>query len=96
MKMMELIEKVSEVYRDERGKEYDLQTELSSVKQSLAEAEKTHGEKITHAEYTALVAREKELARKIELKKQYYEGISYIREMLMDLGFDSEIILKGD
>lgn len=96
MKMSELIEKVSEVYRDERGKEYDLQTELLDIKQSLAEADETGGEEITLAKYTALTAREKELTREIELKKQYYEGISCIREMLMDLGFDSEIILKGE
>lgn len=96
MKMSELIEKVSEVYRDECGKEYDLQTELLDIKQSLAEADETSGEKITLAKYTALTAREKELTREIELKKQYYEGISCVREMLMDLGFDSEIILKGE
>lgn len=96
MKMLELIEKVSEVYRDERGKECDLQTELWHIKQSLAEAEETGGEKITLAEYTALTAREKELTKEIELKKQYYEGISCVREMLMDLGFDSEIVLKGE
>ena len=91
MKMEELIQKVSEIYREERNKEYDLKRELLDIENSLVEVKRTCGENITLAEYNKLVARKEILEKEIELKKQYHEGISCVREMLMDLGFDTEI-----
>lgn len=91
MKMESLIQKISEMYRKEINKESDLQRELWSVECSLAEAEKTDGENITLAEYNNLLSRKERLTKEIELIQQYQEGISDVREMLMDLGFDTKI-----
>lgn len=91
MKMKEIIEKVSELYREERGKEYDLQQELNDVSTELAEADHERGENITLARYQYLRARKMALRNEIDLLRSYYNGMSAVRELLMDLGFDTEV-----
>lgn len=91
MKMIEIINKISVVYREECDKANELRKELWDIEKSLIEVEKTYGENITLAEYHRLTSRKEVLIKEIELKKQYCEGISCVREMLMDLGFDTEI-----
>lgn len=91
MKMKELVDKVSVMYRAERGEVYDLRQELNSIERSLMEAEKTDFKNISHADYQAYITKREFLRQEIRLRTQHYEGISCVREMLMDLGFDTEI-----
>lgn len=91
MKIIELIEKISVVYREQRNKVSEMQKELWDIEEKLLRAEQTNGKNITVEEYRKLTRRIEELTREIDFKKQYCEGISCVREMLMDLGFDTEI-----
>lgn len=91
MQMLELVQKISVIYREERDKINDMRKELWDIEKILIEVDKTYGENITLAEYHRLTSRKEMLIKEIELKKQYREGISCIREMLMDLGFDTDI-----
>lgn len=91
MKMEELVQKVSVIYREERGKEYDLRAELRQVEAELYEAERKGGENITLARHNELTTKREWLKHELSKKEQYCEGISCVREMLMDLGFDTEV-----
>lgn len=91
MKMIDIIQKVSEVYREEREKISKLQKELTNINNSLEEVKRTNGENITYAEYYKLIERRHIITKTIEPMEQYCEGISCVREMLMDLGFDTDI-----
>lgn len=91
MKMSEIIQGISEIYREKRGEVADLQREKMDVQSQIREAMETKGENITLQQYEYLVKRKKALTMEIALKTQYYEGISCAREYLMDLGFDVEV-----
>lgn len=91
MKMLDVIDKVSEIYRAERDYVSALEKERVSVYRLLCEAEETHGENITVARYQHLKNRFCYLEKEIDLKTQHCEGISCVREMLMDMGFDAEV-----
>lgn len=91
MKIEELVDKVSAIYRAERDEVYKLKQELNSIERSLMEAKETNFENISHADYQAFVTRGTILKQNICLKTEHYKGISCIREMLMDLGFDTDI-----
>lgn len=91
MKMLDVIDKVSEMYRAERDYVSALEKERVSVYRLLCEAEETYGENITVARYQHLKNRFCYLEKEIELKTLYCEGISCVREMLMDMGFDAEV-----
>lgn len=91
MKMEELIQKVSELYREHRGTECDMNTRLREVEAELYEADYEGGKNITVANYNELTRERDALKQAIKMKSHYCEGISIVREMLMDLGFDTEI-----
>lgn len=91
MKMEEIIDKVSELYRGERKGINELETELLQIVRNLNEAYLDKGENITLAEYTSLCERKNYLEKEIELKAEHCEGIFAVREMLMDIGFDTEV-----
>ena len=91
MKMIDIIEKVSELYRAECGKQYDLGRELLSVNMSLAEAEEHHYENMTAAEHMRLTMRRSILEGQIEQKKMYCLGISDTRELLIDMVSDFDV-----
>ena len=91
MKMTEIIERVSKIYRDELVKTSDLYVELMSINRKIYEAEKDGWETITFAEYKTLSERKDSLETTIDIKKSYCRGISFVREMLMDLGFNTEV-----
>lgn len=65
--------------------------ELWSIEDTLVEAEKTKFKNISYADYQGLINRKAVLEERIKLKTQYCEGISCVREMLMDLGFDTKV-----
>lgn len=91
MKMKELVDKVSVMYRAERDEVYKLRQELNSIECSLMEAKETNFENISHADYQAFITRSEYLRQEIRLRTQHYEGISCVREMLMDFDFDTDI-----
>lgn len=91
MQMLELVQKISIVYREERDKVNDIRKELWDIEEELIKVERTNGKNITLEEYRKLTRRIEELTREVDLKEQYCEGISYVREMLMNLGFDTDI-----
>ena len=91
MKMKELIDKVSVMYRAERDEVYKLRQELNSIERSLMEAKETDFENISHADYQSFITRSEFLRQEIRLKTQHYEGISCVREILMELGFNTKV-----
>lgn len=93
MKMEEIIQKISELYREQRGTESDMRTRLREVEAELYEADYEGGKNITVAKYNELSKERDALKQCIKLKGHYCEGISIVRELLMDLGFDTEVIV---
>ena len=91
MQMRELIDKISELYRSERGKEADLADELFQIRKKLSEAKSTRYRLISHADYELLKQQEDIYDLKVSSQKIYCEGISAARELLMDMGFDMEV-----
>lgn len=91
MKMQGIIDKVSELYREEVRRIRDMRTEYNDVVQKLMKADHERGENITLAEYQYLKARKIALQQDIDAMMNYTEGISVVRELLMDLGFDTEV-----
>jgi hypothetical protein len=92
MKMCEVIDKVSTIYRYERKKATKLQTELNSVLVKLEEVKQSKGKNITLEDYNYLIKRKDFLAKEVEIQTKYCDGITCAREILMDLGFDTEVI----
>ena len=91
MKMEELVQKISELYREQRGIASDMGDRLREVEDELYDANYEGGKNITVARYNELKRESEALKQAIKMKAQYCEGISIVREMLMDLGFDTEI-----
>ena len=91
MKMSEIIEKISELYREEHSKCRNFQKEFNEVSSKLAKAEYDGGKNITYDEYQFLKARRTALRQIMHELNVYYEGISAVRELLMDLGFETEV-----
>lgn len=91
MKMEELVQKVSELYREHRGIVSEMNARLRKVEAELYEADYEGCNNITVARYNDLKRDSEALKQAIKMKDQYCEGISIVREMLMDLGFDTEI-----
>ena len=91
MKMEEVVQKVSELYREQRGIESGMRVELRKVEAELYDADYESGKNITVARYKELERNRENLKIAIKMKDQYCEGISIVRELLMDLGFDTEI-----
>lgn len=91
MKMHDVIEGISTIYRQKRGDVADLLDERSSIVKELEKASYAKGKHITVAEYNNLMERKKELDMEILKGQSFYEGISLVREYLMDLGFETKV-----
>lgn len=89
MKMEELVQKVSGIYRENLAEVSNWKQELWSVEETLAEAERMEFKNISYADYQGLINRKAVLEERIKLKTQFCEGVSCVREILMDLGFDT-------
>lgn len=89
MELRDIIEKVSEMYRDEHGKINDLYQELRDIGKVLDDDDQL--ESILYSEYRHLINKKCDLQDEISRRKAYTEGISDVRELLMDIGFDVEI-----
>lgn len=91
MKMRDIIDKVSDLYRNQCGERFDLKKRRIEIHKALNEAYLTKYENITVSEYNSLQTELKHLDKQIDMKDQFCEGISYVRELLMDMGFDTEV-----
>ena len=89
MELRDIIEKVSEMYRDENGKINDLYDELRNIGKFLYDDDQL--ESLLYSEYRRLINEKCELQDEISKRKAYAEGISDVRELLMNIGFDIEI-----
>ena len=87
MKMQEIIDKVSVLYRDEVRKVDGMRDELYSIINTLNDK----GNDITLGEYKDLMKRKEKVTEDINQLKHYCDGISYVRELLMDLGFETKV-----
>lgn len=92
--MEDIVQMVSEEYRKKRGEVSKLHDELREVNLELLEVKHTLGENISLYDYNKLIGRQTNLEEEIKIKTQFYEGMSYAREMLMDLGFDVKVEYK--
>ena len=90
MELRDIIEKVSEMYRDERGKINDLYDELRDIGKILDDDD-DQLESLLYSEYRRLINKKCDLQEEILRRKAYTEGISDVRELLMDIGFDVKI-----
>lgn len=89
MTINDLVQKVSVEYRKHLK-------EINLLKQSLYETELKicrveNGEDISLKEYNELLSRRNMLQKEIPILEAHTDGMSEVREMLMDLGFETEI-----
>lgn len=89
MELRDIIEKVSEFYRNEYGKINELYNELKDIESLLVQDD--IGDELSLSEYRRLINRKCDLQEGILRKKAFVEGISETRELLMDIGFDVKI-----
>ena len=95
IKAEEIIEKISKLYRDERNKEGVLFKELQDISFTLEQHKDDGYKNITVVEYENLKKLQRILEQNKKLQEKYCDGISTVRELLMDLGFDTVIDIKG-
>ena len=91
MKMEEIIDKVSELYREERKRSMRMRAELIDIENRLRRALYDKGRNISLCEYDELIKRKTELEKEYEAAIIFADGIFEAREVLMNLGFDTEV-----
>ena len=91
MKMHTIIANVSNMYRTERQEIDILRKELASIQDRITDAYQSDWQNISVAEYNQLKERCEVIKHIIELQERYVDGISRVREYLMDLGFDTKV-----
>ena len=89
VRIREVVEKVSKLYREEIARVNDLSDELNAISLELNKHEKDGGKNVTVAEYENLKIKKHTLKRNKELQEKYCDGIFDSRELLMDLGLDT-------
>ena len=89
MELRDIINSVSEFYRNENGKINDLYQELRDIGKVLDRDD--IGDELLLSEYQRLINRKCDLQDEISRRKAFAEGISETRELLMDIGFDIKI-----
>lgn len=91
MKISDIINEVSELYRKVNSEVYEMSREEIQVAKQISEADYNKGTNITLAEYNRLKSEELRLCYEIDMLKARRDGISEVREMLMDLAFNAEV-----
>lgn len=91
MKVREIVDKMSELYRAETKKTSSIYEEYLSVIKTLAEHLESGYENITVAEHERLRMQEIKLKKDRELQESYCDGIFAARELLMSLGFETVV-----
>ena len=89
MELRDIINSVSEFYRNENGKINDLYAELRDIGKVLDDDDQV--ESLLYSEYRRLINRKCDLQDEISRRKAFAEGISETRELLMNIGFDIKI-----
>ena len=89
MELRDIIEKVSEMYRDENGKIVELYDKLIDIGKILDDDDKL--DNLLYSEYLRLIHKRCDLQEEILRRKAYAAGVLDVRELLMDIGFDIEI-----
>ena len=95
MKMLDVIENISELYRNERGIEADLHDRIVSIRRRLSDAEST-GWDMKVSEYYDLKNTLEVLSEELNYQRKYCDGISAAREVLIDLGMNLGFYIKVD
>ena len=91
MKMQKVIDAVSKEYRLRLNELSLLRKQHALTVRLITEAKRQNGENIILAEYNRLERDLKFLEHEIFKREQFLEGFSCAREVLMDLGFDTEV-----
>lgn len=91
VRMRELVELVSQIYRTELQEIKDLKQQMYLTDIELGEAERTKGKDITMAKYNELLKRKEFLQKEIARKTEHSQGIFDARDILLDFGFDAEV-----
>ena len=91
VRMRELVEQVSEIYRAEMHKIQNLKQDMYSIDTELGQAERTKGKDITLERYNFLIRRRATLQKEIDTLSAHSQGIYDTRELLMDFGFDAKV-----
>ena len=91
MKMKDVIDRVSELYREELAKERDLYNEECDIHRAILNADYDGRENISFAEYNRLTDKLESIQNAIDIQRQYCNGISCVRELLMEFGFDIDV-----
>ena len=89
----DVIDKVSELYREELARGKEIYRELSQINIRLAESEFKHGTDLTVAEFNELQERKEYLERERDRTRAVADGIEYVREVLfvMEAGNDKTL-----
>lgn len=85
----ELVQKVSEMYRKQSKTIGLLKKSLDETLTELNEIE--NGKEVSLKQYRELVEKRNLLEKEIPINESYGKGLSDVREMLMDLGFETVI-----
>ena len=91
MKMQKVIDVVSKAYRSHLNELSHLRKEHTLTVQLIANAKAQRGENLTHGEYMRLENSQQRLETQIRELEDFCNGFSAAREVLMDLGFDTEV-----
>ena len=89
MELRDIINDVSEFYRNENGKIGDLCQELINIDRILVRDD--IGDKISLNEYQRLINRKCDLQDEISRSKAFAEGILETRKLLTNIGFNIKI-----
>lgn len=91
MKMNDIVRAVSAIYRVKRNEIAVTKSRLRTVEEALFNAKRTGFKEITVARHNELLDEKRVLEQMINNMEQYCEGVSCVREYLMNLGFDTEV-----
>lgn len=91
MKMQEIIDEVFELYWGERRKAKRIRAELIDIENRLKIALYDKGRSISLYKHNELTKRKAELKKEYEAAIKFIDGIFAVRDILMDLGFDTEV-----
>lgn len=92
MTILELIDKVSEMYRKDRDQINNMRLEQLQISDEFRAASEKEWETMSVARRNELHNRDAYLSRKIDVLTYHCEGISDVREMLLDMFENGEEI----
>lgn len=91
MKLAEIINGLSELYRKERASLAEMNKELFDVSKQLAEAAMTNGQYITLKKHRELEVQRDNLIASVEAQEHFCDGMEVAREYLMNICFETEV-----